>query len=428
MEIIRRRGTLVHLIYGIRDIYNKLIDFRRNISFLGLINSVLHLKLIKNLKSVDILYLCHDNSRPFLIDGKYCSPLIDSINYQLKNYSNYTVALPFSRYSGSKCYGNTINLNLYVFSSVLKRFLISGSIKLLNPEKDPLIDFYSLLILKTNPKLIIGIQPSIEICIAARNIGVRIVDVQHGIISTSDINSYYSPQKRFYFENQGWPDFIFCRNKQTLSEVQKIKKFSRGVLIGNLNKFFHENINPNPTQKKYFLNKKKTILVTLQPFYESISYSRSNLHNGIIFPTVVLNKIFSSKYNFILRLHPSQILNKSLYAKYISAFNTMFSDRENVDYVKNNSLPLEVSLSQSDLHITFNSASLFDAYDFGLKTILLDENIVRLRNYFGELIDTDLVHVDSVSEINLDNLFNQVNSLQQSYYFDFEKFLLRDRV
>ena len=39
-----------------------------------------------------------------------------------------TLALPFSKYSGNKAHGNTINLNLYVIVALLRRFFTSGSI------------------------------------------------------------------------------------------------------------------------------------------------------------------------------------------------------------------------------------------------------------------------------------------------------------
>ena len=69
--------------------------FDKIISFVGLLNAFKNFKSIKKLKPVDILYLCHDNSRSSLVNGKYYSPLIDSINIKLKKYSNITLALPF---------------------------------------------------------------------------------------------------------------------------------------------------------------------------------------------------------------------------------------------------------------------------------------------------------------------------------------------
>ena len=77
---------------------------------------------IDKIPQIDILYACHDNSRPILLNGKYYSPLIDSLIEKLNRYEHATLALPFSKYSGNKVAGNTINLNLYVIIALIKRF------------------------------------------------------------------------------------------------------------------------------------------------------------------------------------------------------------------------------------------------------------------------------------------------------------------
>ena len=406
--------------------YNYLKSFRRNISLLGIFYAFKHAKSIEKLNSVDILYLCHDNSRPLLFDGKYHSPLIDSINIKLKNYSNYTLALPFSKYSGNKAYGNTINLNFYIIISLLKRVVIYRSRSLKNINHDPLIKFYIKLYKKLKLKIIIGIQPSTEMCIAAKLSKIKIIDVQHGIVSTDETNGYYSPGKRFHTKNTGWPNYIFCRNKQSFNEVLKLKNYTKPLLIGNLNKFFYENIYLNTQENILFKTKRKTFLFTFQPFYESKTFSSTNLHHKIVFPSALLKLILSSNYNFILRLHPSQIQNKNLFKLYMTALNNLFSECNNVDFIINNKEPLEYSLLNSDIHITYNSASLFDAFDFGLKTILLDHNISRLNSYYGELMYSDFVIVEPTLEVNFNKHFKQKKYKEDSDNFDFEDFILKN--
>ena len=406
--------------------YNYLNSFRRNISFLGIFYAFKHAKSIKTLNSVDILYLCHDNSRSILLDGKYYSPLIDSINIKLKNYSNYTLALPFSKYSGNKAYGNTINLNFYIIISLLKRVVIYRSRSLKNINHDPLIKFYIKLYKKLKLKIIIGIQPSIEMCIAAKISKIKIIDVQHGIISTDETNGYYSPGKRFHTKNTGWPNYIFCRNKQSFNEVLKLNNYTKPLLIGNLNKSFYENFQPNIVENNLFKTKRKTILFTFQPIYASESYSNDNLHHNIVFPTVLLNLILNSKYNFIIKLHPTQIRNNNLLKIHMKALSMLFSKYDNVDFIVNNQKPLEYSLVNSDLHITYNSASLFDALDYGLKTILLDDNLAKLYEFFGELMDSSYVIVDPSLENDFSKYFNKKNHQEASIDFDFEDFISKN--
>ena len=100
------------MIKSIKHDIKRVYEFRRNFSFLGLINAFRFFIRIKKIPPVDILYSCHDVSRPLLLNGKYYSPLIDGLIIKLNNYSNLTLASPFSRYSGNKASGNTVNLNL----------------------------------------------------------------------------------------------------------------------------------------------------------------------------------------------------------------------------------------------------------------------------------------------------------------------------
>jgi len=406
--------------------FKKITSFKRNISFLGIFNAFRYFKRVEKLKPVDILYSCTDNSRPILIDGKYHSPLIDSINVKLKNYSNYTLALPFSKYSGRKSSGNTINLNFYIIICLFRRLLSNGSTSLKNLKNDPLIKFYGYLFNKLNLKIIFGIQPSIEMCIAAKLAKIKIIDIQHGIITVDEENGYYSPKKRSQINNKGWPDYIFCRNKQSFKEVLKLKKYTNPLIIGNLNKFFFNKIYSNKQEGNIFKTKRKTFLFTFQPVYDTEHFSRENLHHNIIFPTALLELILSSNYNFILKLHPSQIQNKNLFKLHMSAFNKLFSENNNVDYIISNREPFEYSLSNSDIHITFNSASLFDAYDYGLKTILLDNNLSRLNSYYRELMISDFVIVNPDLDIDFDNHFKKNNHEEHLLNFNFKDFILEN--
>lgn len=416
------------MINSIKHLYR----FSVIISFAGIFNSFRFFVRIKKLPQVDILFSCHDNSRPILLNGKYSSPLIDSLAMKLNNYSNITLALPFSKHSGNKTSGNTVNLNLYVIAALLKRFLTSGSIALKNTKNDPLIQFYNKLYQKINIKLIIGVLPSIEMCIAAKNNNIKIMDVQHGIIESDDPDSYYSLNKRSLHQNSGWPDYILCRNEQSYRTVLKLKDYTKPFLIGNLNKFFYENIYPNKERIPLFETKRKTILFTFQDFKripDISSFTKSNINAGIIFPNALLKLISESNYNFLLKLHPSQIHKKDLFKLHNKAFEKIFAGYDNVDYISCNQMPLEYSLTESDLHITFNSATLYDAMDYGLKTILLDENIERLSSYYGELMDSNSLVVDSKLELDFSEHFDEKNQKKQDKSlnnFNFEDFILKN--
>ena len=399
-------------------------SFKRNISLAGIVNSFLKFQRLDKLRHCDILYLCHDNSRPIFLKGKYYSPLIDSLIHQLKEYSSYTLALPFSRFSGGKASGNTVNLNLYIIIALLKRITKNQSFGLKKLKNDPIFIFYQNLLESLAPKVILGIQPSTELCLAAKEAGVKVIDVQHGIISTEEKNGFYSLSKRHLVGNIGWPDFIFCRNQESLNEVSKLKNHTSGLLIGNLNKYFYEEIYQDDCSAPPSMNSQKTILYTFQPSYTEEFAAENNI-DGICFPLALLDKMRDENYTFILKLHPSQIQKKNLWRLHMKVFTKLFSKSNNVDFLVANQRPLEFALARSDLHITFNSAALFDAYDFGITTILLDKKTQRLRSYYGELLKTDLVEMEPDLTVDFDKYFKKKNK-KEIYEFNLQKFIEKE--
>jgi len=392
-------------------------NFRRNISTKGIINSIKYKAKISSLKKVDVLFSCHDNSRPVFHEGTFFSPLIDSINFNLQGLSSYTIALPFSIKSGVLAYGNTVNLNSYIIIGFIKRFIKSRSLTLKNIENDPIIDVYFRIFKKTSPKIIIGILPSVEMCIAAHKLNIVVFDLQHGIIDTSRKESFYSDSKRKINKKECWPDHILVRNEFSFEKVKSELKFSTPILIGNLNRYFYQNIykEGKENQAVFEDNKKPVVVFTLQPIYP-IDFEKENSLEGIIFPKVLFELMKFDKFNFLIKLHPSQIQHPILYKKHISAFKKLFFNLRNVDYEICNKYPLDHSFAYSNLHITYNSASIFDAMDYGIVSIVLDDDLEKLRRYLGKLVDTKFVITDPTLKTDLFEHFSKNNNLENNFY------------
>ena len=66
----------------------------------------------------------------------------------------------------------------------------------MNVDNDPLIKGYEKIFKKIEPKKILAIQPSIELCIAAKKMNIKTFDVQHGIIT--DVKLLQSFKKTFF--------------------------------------------------------------------------------------------------------------------------------------------------------------------------------------------------------------------------------------
>lgn len=398
--------------------------FRRNISFLGIVRAFTNRTKINDLQKVDILYLCHDNSRPVNINGVLFSPLIDTINYRLQEYKSYTIALPFSIRSGKETFGNVINVNFYILIGLLKRFLRFQSLLLKEIENDPIIRMYEKILEKTRPKIIIGIQPSSEICIAAHRNNIEVYDLQHGIIYTKANDSYYSNAKRRFNEAKSWPDYILCRNSFSHDKVLNELDFSKPKNISNLNKYFYHKIyKDGKNNLEVFKNPtKKIILFTLQPVYDD-NFMNENKMEGIIFPKVLLRLIKENKYNYLIKLHPSQIQHPILYEKHQNAFIKIFEGLDNVDFIECNKYPLDNSLSFCDLHITFHSACVFDAMDYNIASILLYADISKIKSYFGELAETKFLRVDPELKTDIDSMIFEKHIIENDFKL-FDDFII----
>lgn len=378
--------------------------FSRNYSFKGILNAFLHFKSIVSLPKADILFLCHDNSRTIIYENKLFSPLIDTLSIELESYSSLTLALPFSKFSGKKTFGNTYNLNLYILLALLKRFIKSRSLKYKNSEKDPVLLYYKRVIKRVSPRIIIGVQPSIELCVAAQYFNINVVDVQHGIIDTTDRLSYYSLVKRNQINQLGWPNYVFCRDKVSLEFVNNnLPSKVIPKVVGNLGRYFNINYLNNISNTFYSNVAKTVVLYTLQPFY-SKKWTKENEHFGVIFSKRVYDLICEGNFFFIIKLHPSQLKNPEIKNKYFRAFRSMFKQIDNVDYINANNLSIEESIFHSNIHITFNSATTLDAMELGIKTIILDDNYSLMRSYFGVHLDSDYILIDPNLQLDLKSL------------------------
>ena len=73
-------------------------------------------------------------------------------------------------------------------------------------------------------KIIIAVQPSVEMCIAAKKYKIKIFRCSAwDTVESEDPESYYSLNKRSLYQNSGWPDYILCRNMQSYKSILKLK-------------------------------------------------------------------------------------------------------------------------------------------------------------------------------------------------------------
>jgi hypothetical protein len=345
-----------------------------------------------------VVLVCHDNDRSFLFNGEKYSPLIDSINDRLKQegVEVLAISLPYSN-PLNRNYGYVVNVNGPIArATVLQKFLKYFGKK-----------FHSYFCLKSylwgiildrvGPRVIIGINPPIELCMAAKSRGIWVADMQHGILSDE---GYYGLMFRKNFAQEGWPSCILCwdlSSKKWIEENIGTKTSAR--LIGN--PWFIRFINPLIYDELVsgFLEKKKQsrqslkkILITLQWGPETFPQYHDTCMPIELFDFI---KKCDIGIDWWIRLHPAMIQGNNCSAAF-TKFQNEFGACTNVFWEDSTNLPLPVVLTKIDLHITVASAATIEAAWFGIKTALLGNagiNDEDLRKWFSREINYGIAEI-----------------------------------
>ena len=404
MIIFKKRYEKIReLYYRIMGTYNLVWSFRG--IFLALSG------LLRKLPDdVDYLFICHDVHRHSKVDDKAYAPLLDPIVTELSTFGRcLTLAAPFSTLYGEQCFGDVRNYNFIVLHAMIKRAIFNRSLKLLTTEHDPLIKAYANMLSMIGPKIIIGIQPSIELCVAAKQHDITVFDMQHGVIS--DVN-YYSLVKRQQFDQVGWPDAVLCWDKVSADRVKKLSSgYVKSRIIGNPAYHSKYGIRMKSHHRSgKLLNEEYTtnILVTLtyQDFDSRISYLRNfrdEFFVGIGIPKQLVDLINSSPEIFWrLRLHPVQ--TKFNQQKVHEFLDRTFVRSENIDWIHFSAVPLSAALSECSGHITVDSAASVDAAQNGVPTLLVScpgwSDKAKVYEHFGEYIAADVMKFTDASELS----------------------------
>tara|TARA_Y100000996_G_scaffold415597_1_gene411608 strand:- start:3665 stop:4960 length:1296 start_codon:yes stop_codon:yes gene_type:complete len=354
----------------IKDLYS-FIKTKQNIvwSFKGILLSFVYL-FQKYPKNVDFLFFCHDVYRHSQKDEKFYAPLVDPIIEELDDKNIVSLASPFSKIHGKMTYGNVRIDNFSILIAFTKRLIFKGSLELTDIDNDPLIKSYKRLLKRIKPKKVIGIQPSIELCIAAKELNIKTYDIQHGIIT--DIN-YYNVNKRIDINQEGWPDVILCWDENSTRRLEKISGgLASNIVIGN--PAYHSDYGMNMRKKssknkRNIVPKNKIILVSLT-YLDYGVFHHDECYREIGIPKKLVELINEMpSFNWYLRLHPIQMkFNFTRVSKFLEKH---FSHLDNVDWHTPSTNSLNSVLNDCHGHITVESATALDAAQNSIPTIFV---------------------------------------------------------
>ena len=386
-----------------------------------LLKYILSFGEINKLPECDILFLINDVDRSFKYKRKFYSPIADTLNEEFinLNYKTLTIATPFSNIKGKMAFGNVFTINgIWIRNLIINKLYLFFSINLNIEFKT---NIWKKILRKVEPKIIFGIQPTIEVCKLCKSLGIVVFDIQHGVISEDGIDYYNFKSNRS--ENfLDMPDIILCWDLRTCGWIcDNFKNYVGNYLVGNLFnlRFFENRINDSLIQELNFHNDIEDISIILFTTDYNEKYFDSDIY--FYFPENLYEIICNNEINNVqwwIRIHPV-LIKKFGSNKIFSSLEKKFKNQNNVFWLDPTFLPLPFILKRTNLHLTHHSAVTIEASWYGIKTGLFHKNINYLRTIFEKEFGMNLAFSVLNSEINLIDWikFNINNDIISNDYF-----------
>lgn len=346
-----------------------------------------------NLRSSDVMLLCNDSSRSFTYNGKKYAPILDTINDILINsgLSTISVARPYSFLKPNQVYGNSVTVNgMHSRAALIEKFILLFKNRKVK-QGSQIIDVWLKILKKINPKIIIGIQPSRELCIAAKSMGIWIADFQHGVITD---DNYYSLKYREIYEQNGWPSCILCWDASSKNWIEKnYSEYVNSVVIGHpfVDRFVNKDPNDDLVRDSVFrLNftdsESKNVLYTAQ-------WQKSKkLTPEAVGVTDFIQSMISTTDHDIkwwIRIHPVS-MKKFGKNNVFKLMGKLFKGNSNVVWDSSTLEPLPLLLCKANLHVTYYSAATKEAALFSKKTALIAAKTDKVLDWFSHEIESGL--------------------------------------
>lgn len=328
-----------------------------------------------------VLTIAHDNDRSLFHNGKYYSPLVDTIEDDLRKLDVHCVSVAriISRVKGEISYGNARSPEgRFARALIAKRiaglFQKSEYCYSLMEEK-----VWGEILDRVGARCVVAILPSRELCNACRKRGIWVADVQHGVIAekhpwyganfrASDPVDYlphtflvWDPGSQQVIQKWSAAKGIFPMVTGNRWVARFLRRDPEDALVADLYRQF-----PDP-----LTDGRRTILV-------SLSWGDYNISNGFI--TEGLEDYIrrtANDFRWYIRLHPNQL--KGFATDESVRFFKYFKERLQgfATWEIATRAPLPVVLAHSSLHISWMSSVCIEAAQMGIRSALLNP---RLRS------------------------------------------------
>lgn len=328
-----------------------------------------------------ILTLAHDNDRSFLRNGKYYSPLIDTLEDDLAKRGErcVSVARIISSIKGDLSYGNARSPEGHFARALVVKRLLGRLKRGAYPYSGMEEVTWGKILDRTQARYVVGILPSRELCTAARKRGVWVADVQHGVIA--DQHPWYGEKFRAQDPIEHLPHAFLCWDPGSEAVTRKWAQ-PRGILthaIGNrwIARFMRpaaddalvREVSADFARESFSVPGKQTILV-------SLSAGDFNIPNGFVPPGLeaVIHRT-SAEFNWVIRLHPNQLKGFATHESrlFFRYFEKSLEGHARWEVVTRYPLPL--ILRHIDLHVSWSSSVCIEAAQFGIRSALMNPRL-----------------------------------------------------
>jgi len=357
----------------------------------------------KFVKSADFLILSRDANKNYLYKKKLYCTLLDPLAEYLKkkNYRVIGISVPGGNSYKDHTYLKYLNISYDFYSSKIKN-LFSGN----NLE----VNFWIKLFKKVNPKVILCIQPTPTMCVAAKMCNILITDVQHGFISDTIYYNLKNP-----YGAKGLPNLVLCWDKVSSNYLKKILPNTSSYVLGNpwIMKVYEKNHNKfiSREEKKLelIISKQPIILVTLQ-------WKKNFIKEVVSIPSNVIKSLqilVRKGWKCWIKFHPAhtkEFTISSLHQKWNEKTNLNL-DNDSVHDVTSFSMPH--LLKFANVHITSHSAAIIEAKNMGVPSYFWCNNKKVVKKKYKIKSGDTLEAIARSHKINMKKLMKD-NNLESS--------------
>lgn len=341
-----------------------------------------------NYPRAEVLTVAHDTDRSLLHEGRWYSPLVDTLEDDLRarGVRCVSVARIISRIKGDLAYGKALSPEgAFARALVVKRLIgllrRGGAYPYSQMEER----IWGRILDATGVRRVVAIQPSRELCVACRKRGVWVADIQHGVIGES--HPWYGETYRAHEPAEYLPHAFLCWDQGSLEVIDRwvaakgvetivtgnrwVARFIRprahdGLVGAMLEKFRAGYANPRG---------KPTLLVAL-------SWGDVTIPNGFMVDALrdVIRQT-QGQYHWLVRLHPNQLNGFATHEA--GRFRRYFEENLQgyVEWELATRSPLPLVLSHVDMVISWNSSVSIEAAQMGIRTCLMDPRLLPGGSY-----------------------------------------------